>query len=320
MTKLRAIRGGKSPKFECISCHAELTERETLCPACGQFDTVVRQEDEISPPPEKKREPRPASRLSYHRPRFYSSGCTPLDHVLGGGLVRKSSVLLYGSKGTGKSTKAIAVACHVARLTKSVALYGSAEMPADFVRMYADRIGMTRSDLSRLFVQDSSDALDLLENIEQLRPSIVIWDSIQRFSWEGERGETELKQVVCHALDAARAYNHVAMLLSQVTKEDVFIGESGIGHDVDVMVKVSREETLIRYETPEKNRFAETPLSACEPFGPRDTAEASPVTIDSEPAVQEWLARSARIEDSSKEGSDTHDSRGPLDDSRSTKG
>jgi DNA repair protein RadA/Sms len=296
--KLRAISGGKSPLFVCFVCHEETRQRATACPACGRLDTLVRQEEEAPEESDPGRPAKHAVKLSLRRPKFYSTGSEAWDTVLGGGFVKPSSCLVYGPRGVGKSTRALALGLHVAHLTRGKILYGSAEMPAEHVRLYAERIGVEKTALARLWVQDSTDALDLLANIDQERPTVVVWDSIQRFTWEGELGDVELRQVVHHALEATKHYKLISIFLSQVSKEDVFLGPNGIGHDVDVMVRLSRENGDLIVETPDKNRFAPTPMRASERFlaepEERETVNESrlPLTIDEDQATREWLTSS----------------------------
>jgi predicted ATP-dependent serine protease len=168
-------------------------------------------------------------------------------------------------------------------------------MPAEHVRFYAERLGVSQPGLRRLWVQDSSDALDLLANIEQERPTVVVWDSIQRFTWEGDLGDVELRQVVHHALEATKHYKLISIFLSQVSKEDIFLGPNGIGHDVDVMVRLSRENRDLVVETPDKNRFAPTPMRASESFlaEPEESeppGKGAALTIDDDETTREWFA------------------------------
>lgn len=300
--QLTALPGGKAPKYECYSCGEETRLKASTCPSCGRFDTLQRQDE--SEEKEPGRPAKHAAQLSLRRPKFYSTGSPAWDEVLGGGFVKPSSVLVYGPRGVGKSTRALQIALHVARLCKGKVLYGSAEMPAEHVRLYAERIGLDGKMLSHLWVQDSNDALDLLTNIEQERPAVVVWDSIQRFTWEGELGDVELRQVVHHAIDAGKHYKMISILLSQVSKEDIFLGPNGIGHDVDVMVRLTRKDRDLVIETPDKNRFAPTPARATEEFLPDVKGQgAEPeernaidqarldLTIDNDEIAREWQSR-----------------------------
>lgn len=271
----KVLPGGKSPLLTCYLCDFETRVRSSTCPGCGRFDTLVRDEPE---PPEGK-PAKNAARLALRRPQFISTGSKAWDEVLGGGLVKPSSVLLYGPSGVGKSTRALAIALHVAELLRGKVLYGSAEMPAEHIRIYAERIGISPAKLERLWVQDSQDALDLLANVEQIRPAVVVWDSIQRMTWQGEIGDVELKQVVHHAIEHAQRYNHVAILLSQVSKDQSFSGPSGIEHDVDVSIRLSRKDRDLVVEAPHKNRFAPTPAASRERFGAEEPDPATPEQV-----------------------------------------
>lgn len=203
--------------------------------------------------------------ISEELPPTISTGRAAWDMALGGGLTRPSSVLLYGPPGVGKSTSSLTIACHVAKLTNRVALYGSAEMPATQLRKLAGEIGLTKSDLRRLYIQDSPEMEDLLADVEELEPAFVVIDSIQRFRWEGSLGERELRSVVTGAIEAGHAIGAITVLISQVTKDDDFVGENGIAHDVDVELALRKAGPgLVGVDCNEKNRFAPTPLGGIE--------------------------------------------------------
>jgi DNA repair protein RadA/Sms len=276
----KLIAGGKSPVFTCYLCDFETRERSTTCPGCGRFDTLVRDEPEVAEP----KAPKNAAKLELRKPEFVSTGSPAWDLVLGGGFVKPSSILLYGPSGVGKSTRALALAVHAAELVRGKVLYGSAEMPAENVRVYAERIGLSAARLERLWVQDSRDAHDLLENIDQIRPAVVVWDSIQRMLWGGELGDIALREVVHAAIESCQRTGHVAILLSQVSKDRGFSGPSGIEHDVDVSVRLRREDGDLVIEAPHKNRFAPTPAHGRERFGAeepdRAPSEHVPVPLD----------------------------------------
>jgi DNA repair protein RadA/Sms len=282
--RFKVIEGGKGPVFSCFMCDAVSPTRSTTCPGCGRFDTLVREGE----PANEGKAPKHAAKLAYQRPQFISTGSKAWDEVLGGGFVKPSSVLIYGPSGVGKSTRALELAVHTAELVRGKVLYGSAEMPADHVRIYAERIGLSPRALDRLWVQDSRDALDVLLNVEQMRPAVVVWDSIQRMTWQGELGDVELRQVVHAAIESSQHYGHVSILLSQVSKDRSFSGPSGIQHDVDVSVRLSREDRDLVIEAPYKNRFAPTPALARERFGTeepdRPPPENAPLALNDQKA------------------------------------
>jgi DNA repair protein RadA/Sms len=250
--------------YRCLRCERETSERLSCCPGCHSFDTMI-DERENAPDSEKRDVKRAiqASKLTPPRSLFMTSGFAAWDHVLGGGFVRPSSILVSGSPGVGKSTAALAIAYHVA-LQGFPVLYGSAEMPGGLVRLFLDRLSLGGSALSRLWVRDETEADGLLEDISSLRPALIVWDSIQRYRWEGEDGETALRQIVRHAIDAGRGIGAITLLISQATKEGDFLGPNGLAHDVDVMIELVKSEnaakTIVRCR--DKNRFATTPREA----------------------------------------------------------
>src|SRR6185369_10653670 len=211
--KLVSVR---NDSYECVACGHEENTPQGICPQCGAHDGLARREDvQEDPTPEERptrRRARPAQRVSSRLPKPFSTGRQAWDHVLGGGLVKPSSVLVYGPRGVGKSTNLLRVATHAAKAMGGCTLYGSSEMPAEHLRMVIDRLGVPTKDL---WISDSGDTEDMLEDIEELEPAVIVWDSIQRFRWEGALGEVELKSVVHAAIQAGIACKAVTLLVSQ---------------------------------------------------------------------------------------------------------
>lgn len=232
---------------------------------CNAPDALVEKSDENAENSEKtrpkSRRAKVASEVSTAEVRKISTGRPAWDRALGGGFVRPSSLLIKGPRGAGKSTSALRLACHVATTHKRAVLYASAEMPARHVRRLCDSLGISKGVLERLYIQESPDLDDVLLDIEELSPIVVVWDSIQRFKVDESLGDVELREVVVSAVESAHANGHIALLLSQVTKELDFFGASSIGHDVDTIIDVRKiAENRIRVEVADKNRFAPTPL------------------------------------------------------------
>ena len=290
--ELRLVSGGKPSSYECFNCHLESKERLTHCPRCNFFDTFVAEDEE----PEVRfldgaeRPAKKATQLSTTPTRFTPTGYSAWDEALGGGFVRPSSVLISGPSGVGKSTRALSLAIEYTLRTKKKALYGSAEMPAEHVRMYADRLGYSKKELEKLWIQDSGDALDFLSDIDDHKPGVIVWDSIQRFLWEGELGEKELGMTVTAAIHAGRIARSVSLLICHVTKEDIFSGPNGLRHDVDVHLDLRPAGDELEIHCASKNRFASTPRVSRERLFPPKEDERLP-TIDDDEVVQRFLHR-----------------------------
>lgn len=259
-------------RYYCIACHARHDDYSDFCDRCHRGDTLCEAASEDADgaaedeSPGRGRALRLAS-ISPSLPPKVSTGRPAWDRVLGGGLTRPSSVLVQGPKGVGKSSSALRIADHVSQATKRPALYGASEMPKEHVRRLGDLLGLR---MTELYINDSGHLEDMILDIESLRPTLIVWDSIQRFSVGSELGEIPLRQTVTRAIRAGNRVHAASLLLSQVTKENRFVGRSSIGHDVDVLLELGRaggrrkDRGLITVACLEKNRFAPTPISATE--------------------------------------------------------
>jgi DNA repair protein RadA/Sms len=239
-------------------CQHVSEDDETLCSQCGSLQSYATSSEDIEteqPTTKRKRATR-----AVDVPKFqfkpHPTGRPAWDEALGGGLVRPSTVLVHGPKGTGKTTAMLHIATAFARKFQGYALYGTAEMSSELLRHYAERIGV---DLKRLLIQDGGDAENMLSDIEEFQPVVVVWDSVQAFSWEGSTGETELRNTLRAGIRASADYEHTALFISQVTKDNDFLGPSELGHGVDVVLTLQRKKNVLYVECPEKNRFAQTP-------------------------------------------------------------
>ena len=248
--------------YVCLACDEELEHFGPICPSCMAAETVTRSQaaEEASQKSTKNRA-EVASKIATKLPIPIGTGRAAWDTALGGGFVKPSSVLVYGPRGVGKSTSALRIAIHVARTLNRKALYGSAEMPKEHLRLMIDKVGIPESDLKYLYINDSGNFEDMLEDILLLKPIVTVWDSIQRFKIDDELGEIELKKVVTGAIELGNSVKGISLLLSQVNKDDDFMGSNGIGHDVDALLSLKKVgPNIIDVECLEKNRFAPTPL------------------------------------------------------------
>src|SRR5207245_1619775 len=90
--------------------------------------------------------PRALKDISMERDDRVRTGIGELDHVLGGGVVRGSLVLIGGDPGVGKSTLLLQAARALAQVAPPV-LYVTAEESAAQVKMRADRLGISTGGL-----------------------------------------------------------------------------------------------------------------------------------------------------------------------------
>ncbi len=115
-------------RFLCTQCKAQSAKWTGQCGACGEWNTLV-ENNQISPGKRAKEGGSFKSiRLADVEVSRYSrlhTGLAELDRVVGGGLVPGAVVLLGGEPGIGKSTLAIQAMAQMANDTPT--LYVSAE-------------------------------------------------------------------------------------------------------------------------------------------------------------------------------------------------
>lgn len=188
-----------------------------------------------------------------------STGLPEMDRVLGGGFVPGSTVLLGGDPGIGKSTLLLQTAAGVAAASGPV-IYSTGEESPDQIKLRADRLGLTRQEL---YVVPSGDVISLGALADELRPSLLIVDSIQT-SWhsavDGAPGTIgQVRQSAAELCAIARRTGAAVVLAGHVTKEGAIAGPKVLEHVVDVVLQMEGETgTPLRLLRGVKNRHGAT--------------------------------------------------------------
>lgn len=225
--------------------------------------------------------------VTHHVP----TGVTELDRVLGGGLVPGSVSLLAGDPGVGKSTLLLEVAHRWAR-TGRRSLYLSGEESAGQIRLRAERTGCTHDEM---FLAAESDLQTALGHIEQVRPTLVVVDSVQTMSTaeaDGVTGGVTQVRAVTTALTSyakATGGDGVSLLLvGHVTKDGAIAGPRSLEHLVDVVLHFEGDRTsALRMVRGVKNRFGAADEVGCfllHDNGIECVADPSGLFLDQRPA------------------------------------
>lgn len=193
-----------------------------------------------------------------------TSGVPELDRVLGSGLVPGAVVLLAGEPGVGKSTLLLEVAAQTAR-TGMRALYVSGEESAAQVRLRADR---TRGVHHDLYLAAETDLGAVLSHIDQLRPGLLVVDSVQTIGADGvdgvPGGVTQVKEVTAALVRQAKSRGMVTVLVGHVTKDGSIAGPRVLEHLVDVVLQFEGERgSRLRLVRAVKNRFGPVDEVGC---------------------------------------------------------
>lgn len=192
------------------------------------------------------------------------SGVPELDRVLGGGVVPGAVLLLAGEPGVGKSTLLLEVAAQSARGGAKV-LYVTGEESASQVRLRADRC---RAIHPRLYLAAETDLGAVLTHIEEVRPDLLVIDSVQTIGVQGADGVpggvTQVKEVSAAIVRMAKTRDISTVLVGHVTKEGTIAGPRVLEHLVDVVLHFEGEKgSQLRVVRAIKNRYGPVDEVGC---------------------------------------------------------
>ena len=186
------------------------------------------------------------------------TGSLELDRVLGGGVVKGSLILCGGEPGIGKSTLLLQVAKNFSK--NETVLYISGEESDKQIKMRADRLGITGENL---YVLNETDLGSILSQIDLLKPSVVIADSIQTFysdsltSAPGSVGQ--VRECTMKFMEKAKSSGTTFFIVGHVTKEGSIAGPRVLEHMVDCVLYFEGERhQSYRIVRAVKNRFGAT--------------------------------------------------------------
>jgi DNA repair protein RadA/Sms len=192
--------------------------------------------------------------------------------VLGGGVVPGSVVLIGGDPGIGKSTLLLQVALEMA--STSTVLYVSGEESERQIKMRALRLlraeGQTRTDdeaaLSipdNLFLVTETNLGVILEHIQQVKPGLLILDSVQTTyiqELDSSAGSvSQVRESASRLRELAKSSGLAVFLIGHVTKEGAIAGPRVLEHIVDTVLYLEGDRfQSYRLLRSVKNRFGAT--------------------------------------------------------------
>jgi DNA repair protein RadA/Sms len=255
----------RTPKsvFACQQCGAQSPKWLGRCPDCGGWNTYVEEQAVVVPPGGRSTAPS----LGGQRAQRYDevdtvvaerlgTGISEFDRVLGGGLVPGSLVLLGREPGIGKSTLLLQAAAHFASAIGPV-LYCSGEESEHQIKIRGERLGVGRTPL---FLLAETCVERIIDEVERLKPALVIVDSIQTVfslkmtSAPGSVGQ--VRQAATDLLFMAKGRNVPTVLVGHVTKDGSLAGPKVLEHLVDTVLYFEGEQHHAhRVVRAVKNRF-----------------------------------------------------------------
>ncbi|MCL2444030.1 MAG: DNA repair protein RadA [Treponema sp.] len=262
--------------YKCSSCGREEPKWLGRCPECGEWNSLVETSNSG-----KKQTSRGESNLPQTIPLAaidpmegsrIGSGIGELDRVLGGGIMKRSSILVGGEPGIGKSTLLLQIAASV--LTKGRVLYVSGEESAGQLRLRADRLGLNanKNIMERIEILCSGN-LDEIENVlNKVKPVLILIDSAQTLYSESASmhtsnstpgGISQMKFCSFELIAWAKEHDAALFLTAHVTKEGIISGPKTLEHMVDTVLYFEQNEKTsglngaadCRFLRAAKNRF-----------------------------------------------------------------
>ena len=227
--------------FICQQCGYQTLKWLGRCPDCGNWGTLAEEKkaERIHPVrgrPGPVQPPEPITKLKSGDEERLRSGIAEFDAVVGGGIVPGSLILIGGDPGVGKSTLLVQVSSGLAEEYGKV-LYVSGEESASQIKIRADRLGI---DTEALLVFPETCVEVIAEQIERLKPSAVIIDSIQTiFTSELTSAPGTVSQVresAAKILLLGKSRNIPVFLIGHVTKDGSIAGPKTLEHMVDTVL------------------------------------------------------------------------------------
>ena len=259
--------------FVCQECGYDTPSWMGKCPECGAWNSL--KEFKIQNAEQKAggtigavlndAKPQKLQDIVYSDKSRIQTKLQELNTVLGGGIVKGSASLIAGDPGVGKSTLLLQLALSLAKDGKKI-LYVSGEESVEQVKMRAVRIKnkevgiKNKEDDENLFLISLTDTDAIVGQIEEMKPELVIVDSIQTIESQNVAGLSgSVGQVRYGALQfvrCAKQNNIPVILVGHVTKEGMVAGPMVLSHMVDTVLFLEGEKfAKTRILRSLKNRF-----------------------------------------------------------------
>lgn len=251
--------------YFCSECGYQSSSWLGRCPECGKFGTMQEEVVQAAKPTAvgvkskgvEVSRPKLIKEVSTGETMRTATGCGEFDRVLGGGIVPGSLLLLGGEPGIGKSTLLLQTAL---RIPDRRILYVSGEESEQQIKMRADRITLGTNEC---YVVSETVTERIFEHVDEVRPDILIVDSIQTIcteSIDSSAGSiSQIRECTAQFQRFAKESGIPVLLVGHITKEGNLAGPKVMEHIVDCVLQFEGDRNYgYRVLRSLKNRFGST--------------------------------------------------------------
>ncbi|MCM8804888.1 MAG: DNA repair protein RadA, partial [Candidatus Omnitrophica bacterium] len=277
------MKKGKSI-FVCSECGYQTIKYLGRCPNCGKWNTFIEEFYTTEKFEEKEIiNPTKLSEIEIEETPRIKTGIGEFDRVLGGGIVKKSYILVAGEPGVGKSTLLLSICGNLAKSGYKV-LYISGEESENQIKIRSKRLGV---EDEKIFLLTSPEINSIKNGIEKIKPDFLIVDSIQTV-YNPEiptipGSVTQVRENANFFMKYTKNNDCSTFLVGHITKEGVVAGPKILEHIVDAVIYFEGDiRTNLRILRSIKNRFGSTNeigVFSMEEDGLREIPDASSIFI-----------------------------------------
>lgn len=259
MAKIKSV-------YICSECGYESPKWYGKCPSCGEWNTMNEEikDTSKSSPTVKSRsfssyaKPYSITEISTDDEHRYDTGCKELNRVLGGGIVKGSLILLGGDPGIGKSTVLMQICQFMGSSLKI--LYVSGEESKRQLKLRANRLGVNSPNL---YVMTETDVEVVCEQIKNVKPDLVMVDSIQTMNLtelnSSPGSVTQVRECTNMLMRTAKGMDVPMFVVGHVNKEGSIAGPKVLEHIVDTVLHFEGDKQMAcRILRAVKNRYGST--------------------------------------------------------------